>query len=127
MSLSGTPQPITLASFPLLRTLHLKDGPDVVITDSLEWLVSFLPPDSYALEEISIDHNMIRRDLLAVPAPTWHALESALLRAPRFRMLTFTGYQKYSLQMPGAYEHFCNTVRAGLPELHAREALRTLH
>ncbi|KAJ7086190.1 hypothetical protein C8R44DRAFT_893645 [Mycena epipterygia] len=126
MSLSDTPQPITLASFPLLRALHLKDGPDVVITASLEWLVAFLPPDSYALEEISIDHSMIRRDLLAVPAPTWHALESALLCTPRFHMLTFKGYQKYSREMPGAFEHFCNTVRAGLPELHARGALRTL-
>ncbi|KAJ7086201.1 hypothetical protein C8R44DRAFT_821147 [Mycena epipterygia] len=131
MSLSDTPQPITLASFPLLRALHLKDGPDAVIVASLEWLVAFLPPDSYALEEISIDHSMIhsmiRRDLLAVPAPTWHALESALLCAPRFRVLTFKGYQKYSLEMPGTFEHFCNTVRAGLPELHARGALRTLH
>ncbi|KAJ7473088.1 hypothetical protein B0H11DRAFT_1994070 [Mycena galericulata] len=134
MPLAASPHPISLSSFPSLRALHLTDGPDADIGESLFWLGLFLASSSSpaaaglgALEEISVDHSMIRRDLLAVPADTWHTLEAALLLADspmRFRTLTFKGYQKFSIGAPDAFIHFSTTVRGRLPGLHERGALR---
>ncbi|KAJ7189170.1 hypothetical protein C8R46DRAFT_1184346 [Mycena filopes] len=91
MLLTSTPHPLCVpSSFPHLHTLRLTDGPDAEIGASLAWLGAFLDPglahnrgdrgpaDS-ALERITLDHSMVRRDLLAVPAETWRALEEALL------------------------------------------------
>ncbi|KAJ6556622.1 hypothetical protein DFH09DRAFT_1084703 [Mycena vulgaris] len=128
------PHPISLASFPLLRTLHLKDGPDAEFAASLRWLCAFLQPQELLagdlgpistspLEQIFIDHSMIRRDLLDVPPSTWHALTAPLLAAPRLRAITFLGYQKFSIGAPGAFAHFSSTVRERLPELEARGVL----
>ncbi|KAJ7655426.1 hypothetical protein B0H17DRAFT_1214058 [Mycena rosella] len=133
--------PTCLASFPLLHTLHLKDGPDASIAASLRWLGDFLHAPlplptgtlsdldiaTSALEYISIDHSMIRRDLLDVPPLTWRALEAPLLAAPRLRALTFKGYEKYSIAgAPDAFAHFSSTVRERLAGLEARGVLRTL-
>ncbi|KAJ7617019.1 hypothetical protein B0H17DRAFT_651744 [Mycena rosella] len=127
--------PISLASFPLLHTLHLKDGPDAEFGASLRWLADFLhapatdhitPADS-ALESVSLAHSLVRRDIDAVPASTWRALEAALLASPRLHALTFKGYGKYSVgSAPGAFAHFAGTVRAQLAGLEARGVLRTV-
>ncbi|KAJ7435260.1 hypothetical protein FB451DRAFT_272653 [Mycena latifolia] len=138
MPLTTAPEPTSLASFPLLHTLHLKDGPDAELDASLFWLCTFLQPpvlenralfdfSASALEYISVDHGMIRYDLLAVPGPTWATLESAILAASRFRTLTFKGYQKYSIGAPDAFGHFSRTVKERLPDLEARGLLRITH
>ncbi|KAJ7659609.1 hypothetical protein DFH06DRAFT_1472471 [Mycena polygramma] len=115
---------------PHLRTLHLRDGPDADIADSLAWLgallqptpaLSLVPHDTHpesALEHLSIDHSMIRHELLAVPSTTWRAIESALLgdaddtgayggsMYPHLRTVTFKGYQKFAVGAPEAFAHF---------------------
>ncbi|KAF7362637.1 hypothetical protein MVEN_00612700 [Mycena venus] len=137
--------PIRLTSFPRLRVLHLRDGPYADIGASLAWLGAFLQPPSSsphahmhpevsALEALSLDHNMIRRDLLAVPVATWCAIEEALLggevdaggrgkRYPHLRSVTFKVYQKFSFGVPDVFEYFSGTVRERLPRLVERGML----
>ncbi|KAJ6516659.1 hypothetical protein C8R47DRAFT_401906 [Mycena vitilis] len=137
---------------PHLRTLHLRDGPDADIGDSLAWLGALLQPTpapslapngtqpESALEHLSIDHSMIRHELLAVPATTWRAIEDALLgdgddgdgngysggargggfMYPHLRTVTFKGYQKFAVGAPEAFAHFSRTVRERLPRLVER-------
>ncbi|KAF7362636.1 hypothetical protein MVEN_00612600 [Mycena venus] len=84
-----------------------------------------------ALEELSLDHSMIRRDLLAVPAATWRTIEDALLggegdageQYPHLRSVTYKGCQKFSLGSSDAFEHFSGTVRERLPRLVERGML----
>ncbi|KAJ6556624.1 hypothetical protein DFH09DRAFT_1365607 [Mycena vulgaris] len=136
LATSGS-HPTSLASFPLLRTLHLKDGPDddTEFAASLGWLCSFLQPQEVpagerdpistsSLEQISVDYSMIRHDLLDVPPSIWHALTAPLLTAPRLRAITFLGYEKFGVGAPDAFTHFSSTVRDRLPELEARGVLR---
>lgn len=95
MPLAATPHRISIASLPRLRALHLQDKPDTDIGASLQWLGTFLqsPAGPGALEEISVDHSVIRHDLLEIPATTWRTLGVALLLPEaRFRTLTFKGY-----------------------------------
>ncbi|KAJ7617018.1 hypothetical protein B0H17DRAFT_1340989 [Mycena rosella] len=139
--------PNSLASFPLLHTLHLKDapGPIAEFGTSLRWLAVFLhaptavpltghitPADS-ALESISLAHSLGRRDIDdavrdidAVPPSIWRALEAALVAVPRLRALTFR-YEKYSVgSASGAFAYFAGTVRERLAGLEARGVLRTV-
>ncbi|KAJ6516639.1 hypothetical protein C8R47DRAFT_1205867 [Mycena vitilis] len=141
-SANGSPTAIP-SHLPHLRTLHLRDGPDADIGDSLAWLGALLQPtprsspslasDSCesALEHLSIDHSMIRHELLAVPATTWGAVEDALLgdgddvgarggMYPHLRTVTFKGYQKFAVGAPEAFAHFSRTVRERLPRLVER-------
>ncbi|KAJ7751901.1 hypothetical protein DFH07DRAFT_523898 [Mycena maculata] len=132
MTLAATPHAISIASFPRLRKLHLRGVPDATIGASLQWLVALLQaptdisPGHGALEEISVDHTMIRRDLLEIPHATWNALESALLPEAKFRMLTFKGYEGSAIGMADAFAHFSATMRDRLPALHAKGALQML-
>jgi hypothetical protein len=103
--------------------LHLRDGYDATINESLAWLAVFLLPSaspsssgyspldtSRAFEELSLDHTMRRKDLLTLPTATWRAIEGGLLGCnadgvegdahphhhphPHLRSVAFTGYQK---------------------------------
>ncbi|KAJ7469289.1 hypothetical protein B0H11DRAFT_2238353 [Mycena galericulata] len=135
MTLAAAPHPISLASFPNLRALHLRHEPDAEISGSLHWLCLLLEPSSSSpaavgfgtLEEISVDHNVVvHRDLLEVPAETWHKLDMALLLSgsqPRFRTLIFKGYH----DVPDAFTQFSMTVRDRLPGLRERGALRIIN
>ncbi|KAJ7073091.1 hypothetical protein C8F01DRAFT_1362286 [Mycena amicta] len=73
----------TLAGFPQLRALHLRDGPGAKFARSLQWIVDFLalrsPTQHPSLEEITLDHGVLMRELLDVPAETWVKLQDALL------------------------------------------------
>ncbi|KAJ7250792.1 hypothetical protein C8J57DRAFT_1354906 [Mycena rebaudengoi] len=107
MALKEHPHPVSLSQFPVLRVLHLKDGPDAKLMHSLEWLVALLQTLSTdqhmhpcVLEEISFDHAVTRGDMAEIPAETWTALDALLLMRdtlPRFQTLTFLGYQKSSI------------------------------
>ncbi|KAJ7627100.1 hypothetical protein FB45DRAFT_920661 [Roridomyces roridus] len=125
---TGDSHPISLTSFPHLRTLHLKDGEDANLSESLAWLNQFLHAGLGALEHITIDHGMIQRDLLEVPATTWHALEELLLRSEggesRFSGLTFRGYNKFSFGSPDAFERFEALLRSYLPRVETAGILR---
>ncbi|KAJ7627089.1 hypothetical protein FB45DRAFT_1059917 [Roridomyces roridus] len=130
---TGDSHPISLASFPHLRSLHFKDGEDANVSDSLAWLNQFLHLGLGALEHITIDHGMIQRDLLEVPATTWYALEEALLRSedggPRFLGLTFKGYNKFSFGSPDAFDRhafdrFEALLRCYLPRVETAGMLR---
>ncbi|KAJ7073056.1 hypothetical protein C8F01DRAFT_1106081 [Mycena amicta] len=109
----------TLADFPHLRALHLRDGPDAEFDTSLQWIVAFLTLPSTAqhssLEEITLDHGVLRRDLLAVPGNTWTKLQDALLGPssssqsqsssfttpyPALRTVTFANPHKFSYTHP---------------------------
>ncbi|KAJ7659612.1 hypothetical protein DFH06DRAFT_1472473 [Mycena polygramma] len=134
---------------PHLRVLHLRDGPDPDIADSLAWLGALLQPtpspspslmsDSCesALEHLSINHSIIRHKLLAVPATTWRAIEGALLgdsdngdmgytaahegsMYPHLRTVTFEGYHRLGAGAPEAFAHFSRTLRERLPRLVER-------
>ncbi|KAJ6493188.1 hypothetical protein C8R45DRAFT_1212621 [Mycena sanguinolenta] len=132
------PSSITFASFPNLRTLHLYDGYDAELNASLDWMVAFfsnsnshsISSHESAIEHLFLDHATTRERLLAIPAPTWAALEDALLGPfgvsavhSHFRTLTLSGYADSAVVLHDAYAHFSQMVRERLPRLVERGML----
>ncbi|KAF7288613.1 hypothetical protein MIND_01427900 [Mycena indigotica] len=127
---------LTVASFPNLTKLLLRDGPDAELVDSLAWTASFLalPLDQQHsnLAQITLDHGIRRRDLLAVPNETWARLEETLLSAsdfpafPALASFTFANPHKFSFahpdSIPAPDKRFVEEyVRGRLPRLAQAE------
>nr|GAT44408.1 predicted protein [Mycena chlorophos] len=113
MPLDSASGHISLSAFPQLQTLYMRDGPDAELPLSLTWLASFLslPPRTQhpALQYITLDHSILRRDLLSVPHATWVALENSLINSdsdaaepplPALKSLTFANPHKFSGNHP---------------------------
>ncbi|KAJ7237529.1 hypothetical protein B0H12DRAFT_1138627 [Mycena haematopus] len=139
--------PLTIASLPRLRSLHLHDDTaNANLETSLAWLAAFLTCPSLSdsacpqgsmftaslLEKLSFDHHMFSAELLAVPTAVWCAIEDALLGDgavesvivnaaphPHLRVVAVSDFKSFGIP----FARFAKTVRERLPRLQGRGML----